>query len=227
MKMRINPGIIGFFASVLIRLLGFTWRVKYEGLENLEKAREISGNVILSIWHGRLLALCFTHRNKNIQVLTSEHYDGELIGRTIERLKFGHHRGSSTRGGAKAIKQLVDVLKRGFDVGLTIDGPTGPRGEVKQGVVEISRMTGCAIVPLSDTAVWRCLFHSWDRFQLPLPFSRITVSYGTPIVVNAKADTDEREKFREQLRQRMNEITSDLDRNIGYEKSDVWPHEGL
>jgi lysophospholipid acyltransferase (LPLAT)-like uncharacterized protein len=222
-----HPEIISFLGSLLIRLLGLTWRVKWEGMENLKKARGLSGNVIFSLWHGRLLTLIYTHRGRNIHVLTSEHYDGYLIGRTIKRFKFGHLKGSTTRGGAKAIRQLVDALKKGFDVGLTIDGPTGPRGVAQQGAVEISRMTGCVIVPLSGTARRRYLFNSWDRFQLPLPFSRVVVSYGAPICVQPGADADAREKAGELLQKRLNDITSDLDINIGYDGSDVWPHEDL
>lgn len=227
MKIRIGPGIISFVGSIFIRLLGLTWRVKWEGIENLEKARELSGNLVFSFLHSRMLVLSYTHRGNNVQVLTSEHYDGDLMGRTIEWLHFGHLKGSSSRGGAKAIRQLVAVLKKGFDVGLTVDGPKGPRGVVKQGAVEVSRITGCVIIPISNTAEKRYLFNSWDRFQLPLPFSRVTVSHGIPVVVKTGADADEREKARELLQKRLNEITADLDRSAGFRGSDVWPHEDL
>ncbi|MCD6380207.1 lysophospholipid acyltransferase family protein [bacterium] len=227
MKIRMHPGIISFLGSFLIRLLGFTWRVEWKGMENLEKARGLSENVIFSLWHGRLLALIYTHRGRNIQVLTSEHYDGYLIGKTIKRLKYGHLKGSSTRGGAKALRQLMAVLKKGFDVGLTIDGPIGPRGMVQQGAVELSRMTGCVIVPLSCAARRRYLFSSWDRFQLPLPFSRVIVSYGIPIEIQPGADADSRKKAGEVLQKRLNDITSDMDISMGYHGSDVWPHEDL
>lgn len=227
MKIRIAPGIISFFGSIFIRLIGLTWRVKWEGTGNLEKARELSGNLVFSFLHSRMLVLSYTHRGRNVQVLTSEHYDGDLMGRTIKRLHFGHLKGSSTRGGAKALRQLVAVLKKGFDVGLTVDGPKGPRGIVQQGAVEISRMTGCVIIPISNTAEKRYLFNSWDRFQLPLPFSRVIVSYGIPVVVKTDADTAEREKARELLQKRLNGITADLDRSAGFSGLDVWPHENL
>ena len=227
MKIRMNSDFIGFLGSVFIRLLGSTWRVKWKGMENLEKARKLSHNVVFSFWHGRFLVLTYTHRGKDIQVLTSEHYDGDLIGRTIKWLHFGNLKGSTTRGGAKAIRQIVGVLKKGLDVGLTVDGPTGPRGIVQQGAVEVSRMTGCVIVPLLNTAHRRYLFNSWDRFQLPIPFSKVVVSYGEPVVIQPGADTDEREKARILLQDRLNEMTSDMDRTAGYDGSDVWPHEDL
>ena len=225
MKVRIHPEIISFLGAVFIRLLGLTWRFRFEGEDNLKIARELSGNVIFSFWHSRLLVLSYTHRGENIQVLASQHSDGDLMGRTIRWLQFGHLKGSTTRGGAGAIRKLVSVLKRGLDVGLTVDGPTGPRGVVQQGAVEISRMTGSAVIPISSTARRRILFNSWDKFQLPLPFTDVIVSYGKPVVVGQGAGIEEREKERILIQNRLNELTSNLDRKAGHKGSDVWPHE--
>ncbi len=227
MKIRLNPNLLSRIGAVLIRLLGFTWRVRWRGRENLSKARELSNNVIFAFWHGRLLALSYTHRGRNIQVLASEHYDGDLMGRTIEWLGFGHLKGSSSRGAARAMRELASVLKRGFDVGLAVDGPRGPMGVLQQGAVELSRLTGKAIVPLTSTASRRRLLESWDRFQLPLPFSRVTVAYGEPLLVGSSKSKQEREKAKEMLESMLNDMTSRLDRDAGYEGSDAWPHEDI
>lgn len=225
MKIRPHAGLASLVGSLLIRLLGVTWRVRWKGGENLEKARDLSGRLVYAFWHGRLLVLSWTHRNRRIQVLASEHYDGDLMGRTIVWLGFGHLRGSTSRGGAKALRDLTAVLRDGYDVGLTVDGPRGPRGTVRQGAVELARMTGAAVVPVSNSARPRRIFGSWDRFQLPSPFARITVSYGEPFLVPGDAGKDERESLRRRLEESLGALTASLDRENGYSGEDVWPHE--
>ena len=225
MKIRLNPKITSFFASILVRILGVTWRMEMRGGERLERAREMSERVIFAFWHGRLLVLSWSHRGRQIQVLASEHYDGDLMGKIIEWLGFGHLKGSTSRGGARAIRELRKVLSDGYDIGLTVDGPRGPRGKVQQGATELSRLTGCAVVPVSNTARGRKLFSSWDRFQLPHPFAKVVVEYGEPVMVPAGASTEEREALRTVLEKRLAELTSNLDIGIGYGGEDIWPHE--
>jgi len=225
MKIRINRNLLSFIGAVFIRLIGMTWRIEWRGEENLKKARSISGQVVFSFWHGRLLVLSFTHRNRNIQVLASEHEDGDLMGRTIEKLGFGHLKGSTTRGGARALRQLTSVLRNGLDVGLTVDGPRGPRGVVQQGAIEIARMSDSVVVPVSNSARPRKLFFSWDRFQLPYPFAKIIVKYGEPIVVPSHATEEERTQKRAELQRALNTLTAELDMEMGYRGRDVWPHE--
>ena len=217
--------LLSLFGSVLIRLLGITWRVEWMGIGRLERARELSEQVIFCFWHGRLLVLSYTHRNRDIQVLASEHPDGDLMGRTIRWLGFGHLKGSSTRGGARALRDLSRVLREGYDIGLTVDGPKGPRGTVQQGAIELSRMTGSAIIPVSNSSRPRKLFRSWDRFQLPLPFARVAVGYGEPFVVPPDAGEDERERYRLSLEGGLARLTSELDRTMGCGGEAVWPHE--
>jgi lysophospholipid acyltransferase (LPLAT)-like uncharacterized protein len=224
MKLRLNPRVTSFFASLLIRMLGVTWRIETRGEEHLERARRISERVIFAFWHGRLLVLSWSHRNRNVHVLASEHYDGDLMGRTIEHLGFGHLKGSTTRGGARALRELRGVLAGGNDIGLTVDGPRGPRGKVQQGATELSRLAGSAVVPITDTASRRKIFRSWDRFQVPGPFSKVTVAYGEPVFVPPGTGAEEREMLRAELEERLAELTASLDREMGYTGEDVWPH---
>ena len=225
MKISIHAGVASFVGSVVIRLSGFTWRIEWRGLEHLAAARRMSPQVVFAFWHGRLLVLSYSHRHRDIQVLASEHQDGDLMGRTITWLGFGHVKGSTTRGGARALRELSAVLRNGHDVGLTIDGPRGPRGVVQQGAVELSRMTGSAVIPVSNAARPRHIFRSWDRFQLPYPCARVSIAYGEPFVVPRNADLGTRERFRLLLEQRLCGLTADLDERMGYRGVDVWPHE--
>ncbi len=225
MRIPIHRGATVFLGSQVIRLLGITWHIEWLGLEHLWTARDMSPQVIFAFWHGRLLALSFSHRHRNIQVLASEHQDGDLMGRTIARLGFGHIRGSTTRGGARALRDLSTVLRAGLDVGLTVDGPRGPRGVVQQGAIELSRMTGSAVVPISNAARPRLLLRSWDRFQVPHPFARVLISYGEPFIVPRDAGADERETFRLLLEERLRSLTARLDESMDHHGPDVWPHE--
>jgi len=224
-EVKIVRRVLSFVASLLIRILGYTWRIEWRGEDNLKKAREISGQIVFSFWHGRLLVLSFTHRHRNIQVLASEHPDGDLMGQTIEWLGFGHLKGSTSKGGARALRQLTSVLRNGFDVGLTVDGPRGPRGMVQQGAVEIARMSRSVVVPVSNSASPRKLFSSWDRFQFPYPFARVIVEYGEPIVIPTGATDEERAELRSKLQKSLNELTRKLDLDFGYTGEEVWPHE--
>jgi hypothetical protein len=226
MKIRFNPNIASFAGAVFVRAIALTWRMEWRGRGNLEEARRATGQVIFAFLHGRLLVLTWAHRGMNIHVLASEHYDGDLMGRIIERLGFGHVKGSTTRGGAKAIRDLAKLLRRGVDIGLAVDGPRGPRGVVKQGAVEIGRLASSAIIPVTASARTRRLLRSWDRFQLPAPFTKVIVEYGEPVIVPDKADSAIIEGARLRLEDRLAALTAALDREIGHTGSEVWPHEG-
>jgi lysophospholipid acyltransferase (LPLAT)-like uncharacterized protein len=198
--------------SLLIRLLGLSWRIRTVDREFLESARRLSEQVIFAFWHGRLLPLTYTHRGRAIQVLVSEHSDGELMGQTIRKLGFGHIRGSSTRGGARAIFKLVKKIEQGFDLGITVDGPRGPKFVVKAGPVEIAKLSGAPIVPLTTSSAWPWVFNSWDAFEVPKPLSKVTVRYGEPVVVPPDADPQTIEECRRLVEERLRSITEINDR---------------
>ncbi len=170
-------------AANLIRLVGPTWRFQVVGAEFLAEARAHSPAVIFAFWHGRMLALSYGYRGRSIHVLASKHRDGELMGQTVHKLGFGHVRGSSTRGGAQAILELVDKLAEGYDLGITVDGPIGPRFVVKPGPLEIAKLSGCAVVPAAVSSGRRWTLRSWDAFEVPKPFTTVSVRFGSPVTV--------------------------------------------
>lgn len=224
MRIRLPKRLTSLAGAVLIRILGSTWRIRVTGGERLEKARSLTGSVIFAFWHGRLLVLTWTHRNLGIQVLASENYDGDLMGRIIERLGYGHLKGSTSRGGARAVRELRKVISDGLDVGLAVDGPRGPRGRVQQGATELGRLSGAAVIPLSSSADRRWLLGSWDRFQIPAPFAEVLLEYGEPIVIPPHAGPEERERSRRALESALGEITAALDRKTGHSGEEIWPH---
>ena len=156
------------------------------------RRRGESVRCLYSLWHGDLWHLAYMFRQQDAAVLVSTHRDGELIARVLARLGFGLVRGSSTRGGARALRDIARAAREGtHDLGVTIDGPRGPAREVKDGILYAASRTGLPIVPLGvwvDRA-WRA--KSWDRLQIGKPFARVAVAMGDELRV--PADVDHRE----------------------------------
>ncbi|MFQ5767596.1 MAG: lysophospholipid acyltransferase family protein [Acidobacteriota bacterium] len=169
-------------------------------------------NYILAFWHGRLLMMPYCYRRRKIAIIISEHGDGELIARTMAL--FGHQtiRGSSTRGGAGALRQAIRHLRRGGDIGFTPDGPRGPRFRVQPGVIQAARLGRVPIIPVSFSARPAHHLASWDRFLLPWPFSRGLFLYGRPIRVPPDADAGRMEAARLELEGRLRRLILEGDR---------------
>lgn len=135
-----------------ITLLGRTLRLRTLQADRIETFWAVGRNVIVAFWHGRQLMLPLAYKGRGIAILISEHRDGELIARILRTFGLGAVRGSSTRGGARALRQLVRLGRGGTDLGVTPDGPRGPRCIAQAGVVELAKLTGLPIVPLTFAA---------------------------------------------------------------------------
>ncbi len=206
-KDRIIIWIVSRAAALFILLLGHTWRIRWFGLERVRAARGNGGNVIYAFWHGRMLALCFSHRRRQVHIMVSEHRDGEMIARTVERLGFVPVRGSTTRGGLRALFQMADRAVSGYDVAITPDGPKGPRFQVQQGVITLAQRTGMPIVPVADSASFRKTLSSWDRYIIPLPLSRVVIMHGEPIFVPRQLSAEQMDEKRTQLEGALQALT--------------------
>ena len=171
---------VGAFGTGLLKGHFLTTQVELVGSEHYGRFREIGQPVMFVFWHGQLLPLVHYHRNEDIVVLVSEHDDGEYLSHVLLRNGFGVVRGSSTRGGARGIKGLVDAAKEGRDVAVTPDGPRGPRGVFKHGALAVAQAVGLPVIPIvvSSTSAWR--LKSWDEFMIPKPFSSIRIEYLEP-----------------------------------------------
>lgn len=170
----------------VLRLLASTWRVRVHG-RNPWRARHARGEsaVVLTLWHGQMLPILVAHRGEPCRVLVSEHRDGEIIAQVLAAFGFGAVRGSSTRGGTRALLQLAQVVQEGDDIAITPDGPRGPNRSVAPGPLLIAARTGAPLIPLVSLAsrAWR--LRSWDAFEIPKPFARVTVLYGAPLHLSA------------------------------------------
>jgi len=185
-----------------LRVLGSTWRVQRIGVENFEKARAGEG-FLAAMWHGDMLAPLPMHRRMGVGVLVSPSGDGELVRLILERFGYAVIRGSSNKGSARALREMKLHLDRGGSVVITPDGPRGPRQTMNLGLAWLARETGRPILPLRiecDRA-WR--LKSWDRFQIPKPWARVTIHYGELLEVSPVADDAELERATELVRRRM------------------------
>jgi lysophospholipid acyltransferase (LPLAT)-like uncharacterized protein len=153
----------------------------------------------------------FVYPGKPGAILISQHRDGEYISRIATRLGLEVIRGSATRGGMRAFKQMIRAIKGRLNLVITPDGPKGPRAKVKSGVIEVARLTGAPIVPVSFSAS-RCRFlKSWDAFLIPVPFSRAVYIWGEPMYVPRTATKDEVAKHQEALEERLDLLTMKAD----------------
>jgi lysophospholipid acyltransferase (LPLAT)-like uncharacterized protein len=163
------------------------------------------------LWHGRLLPCSYHHRNHGLATLISLHRDGDYISGVVEKWGFQVLRGSSSRGGTKALRQMVRLLRGGTPIAVTPDGPRGPRQEMKLGPLLAAQMAGVPVIPVSagtDRAWW---FEGWDRFMVPKPFSRIRLKYGEPVRIPPDADQAEVERIAAELQAALNRLTADVD----------------
>ncbi|MFA6028983.1 MAG: lysophospholipid acyltransferase family protein [Elusimicrobiota bacterium] len=173
-----------YLAAAWIRLIGLTSRVCWHGLEHVRPFEERGEPVIYAFWHQRQILFAWTHRGRGVTTLVSRSRDGELIAKALSLMPLATVRGSSSRGAASAARELLDLLAAGVTVAITPDGPKGPARSVKPGVLYLAQKSGRSIVPIANATTRRREFtRSWDRFLLPLPFSRISVRLGAPVRV--------------------------------------------
>jgi len=139
--------------------------------------------VLFALWHGRMFLSIQAHRGEGIVTMASRSKDGEIIAGWLERNGYAVVRGSTTRGGGEALRRIVRSVRSGSYAALTVDGPKGPPRVVQPGVVQLARLTGAWILPITSSASKPRFLASWDRYLLPLPFSRGLVAYGEPFPI--------------------------------------------
>ena len=178
-----KAALIAGVAAPLIAVLGrtYTWRV--DGYQHYESIIASGRQPIFAFWHGRILPGMLFWRDRGIIVITSENFDGEWIARIIRRFGYGTARGSSSRGGVRALVQLKRDMDAGKPVAFTLDGPRGPARVAQPGAVWLAGATGNPLLPfhLESSRAWTA--RSWDASQVPSPFSTIAIAIGAPIFV--------------------------------------------
>lgn len=162
-------------------MLGSTWRVTVYGREELERTIAAGKPLVLITWHGRMIVPVWFMRGRGIVAMISRHSDGEMVSRLVEKLGYGTIRGSSTRGGTAATLEMLDAIKSGKIAAMICDGPRGPIYKMKAGAPYLTLQSGATVITATASASSAWVFHSWDRFQVPKPFARVILRWGTPI----------------------------------------------
>jgi len=182
-RLKVPPGAARLLAGPLLRLLALSWRVRTVHEERWRPLYDARRPHVFLLWHEALLPLLWQHRAQAIAIVVSAARDGQYLADFAVSLGYRTVRGSSTRGAARALLGAVRELQEGHAVAFTPDGPRGPRRELKPGVVAAAQRGHATVVPLHAEAdrAWR--LHSWDRFMIPKPGARITITYGRPFEV--------------------------------------------
>ncbi|MDD5434170.1 MAG: lysophospholipid acyltransferase family protein [Nitrospira sp.] len=194
---------------VLIYILGITYR-KVIVNKDIEKSLLDRGvNPIYALWHGRLLFFPFLYRWQwKLYTVVSLSTDGEIIARILRMFGVYVIRGSSYEGGTKAFREMVKVVKNKKSVFITVDGSRGPVFKVHGGVLHLARLGEVPVIPVTYGAEKAIVLKSWDRFIIPMPFTRVAVIYGEPLYIPRELKEEQHEIYRLLLEQRLNEMTT-------------------
>jgi lysophospholipid acyltransferase (LPLAT)-like uncharacterized protein len=181
---RLQVAAIAALGYPLINALGQTLRWRVEGMQHFDAIRAAGSQPVMAFWHGRILTATYYFRRRGIVVITSENFDGEWIARIIERFGYGTARGSSSRGGVKAMLRLKRELAAGRPVGFTLDGPRGPARVAQPGAVWLAAESGNPLLPFHLEASSSWTMGRWDSTQIPRPFSTVSLVIGEPMAVD-------------------------------------------
>lgn len=209
--------ILSRCAAGYIRLVWITGRWRVESSERVSEMLENGEPLIGCFWHGRMLMVpnLWRGRRMKMNILISQHRDGVFISRTLSALGIHTISGSTSRGGGAGLLGIVRALKRGECVGITPDGPRGPLMSVAPGAAVAAGMSGAPLVPVTYGARWRIVASSWDRFVIPLPFTRGIIRIGDPIGVPRDADKATLADFNARLEDELVRLTNEVDETLG------------
>ena len=185
---RVQAALIPRAAYPLLAALGRTFRWRIEGADHYDRVLASGRQPIMAFWHGRILPATIFFQRRGIVVITSANFDGEWIAGIIERFGYGTARGSSSRGGARALVELRKTMAAGKPTAFTMDGPRGPAKVAQPGAVFLAKITGNPIVPFHIESARHWTARSWDRTQVPKPFSDVAIAIGEPFEVTADVD---------------------------------------
>jgi lysophospholipid acyltransferase (LPLAT)-like uncharacterized protein len=185
---RLQIAVLGWLAAWVVRLIGSSLRWEVHGWERWESARASAGCLVHAFWHSEIFAATWFWRNRRIVVMSGYNFDARFTASVIQKYGYEIARGSASRGGIRALVGMVRAIQRGRDAAFTIDGPRGPRHVAKAGAVMVAKATGAPIICFHIRPARAWVFRkSWDRTEIPHPFSRIALFIAAPIVVGQSA----------------------------------------
>lgn len=184
--------LLGGLAAWVVRLIGLSLRWEVHGWESWQAAEAMGKRMVYTFWHSEIFAATWFWRQRGIVVMSGYNFDARLTARVIGKHGYEIARGSASRGAARALVGMVRAIQRGHDTAFTIDGPRGPRHVAKPGAVMLAKATGAPILCFHIRPAHAWVFtKSWDRTEIPRPFSRIATFIAPPISVPRDADDAE------------------------------------
>lgn len=204
--------------SAALRAVLATGRLEAVHEERFEALRSKGEPFLFALWHGRMLLPIWRHRGQGVATMASKSNDGEIISRWLENNGYFAVRGSTNKGGARGIVLLKRYLEAGHAAALTVDGPKGPPRVVQEGILTLARRSGAWVLPVSAGTTRPRFLRSWDRYLVPLPFSRSIVTYGEPFRLGSESDPEALAKIGSAI----DEATEEADRLAGVDPPKPW-----
>lgn len=198
--------ILGYF---LINLLDKSTRfVKFNEPDNIKTPK------IYALWHGRQYCLLKLQPRNNLNVLVSQSNDGEIIAAILSKLGYNLIRGSASRGGFKAAKEMLKAIKSGEDIAFTVDGPRGPLYSLNPSLFRIAQSSGATIIPLVSSVKNKLIFNSWDKYTVPFYFSTFNMYFGTPFIVNKGLSKEQLSEIINKFEREIKSLTLEADQTV-------------
>ena len=212
---QVKQDTLRFLGSFLLKhsldALCKTLHVSYKNKKVIDDLRKKKQNYVLAFWHGTMLLPWFLHRNDGFAALTSKSKDGDLLAKQLKHWGYKVVRGSSSKGGDVALGIMIDHAKNGYSIAITPDGPRGPEHKFKAGAVITAKKSGIPIVLVGAGIKSKKRLKSWDKFQVPNPFSSIKVIYSDPFYIDVKLSYDETSKIIEICEDKLNALQTEAE----------------
>jgi lysophospholipid acyltransferase (LPLAT)-like uncharacterized protein len=192
-----------------------TLNITVTGGEQFEQLKRSGKNYVVAFWHGAMFVGWFVHRplnNGQVSALVSQSSDGEFLSTILERWNYTMIRGSSHIGGKEAMQLMVDEVGRGSALAITPDGPRGPRHEMKMGAVRVAQRAEVPLVLAGIAVKQKKHLRSWDKFEVPMPFTSVAVNYSNPVIVSKELDGETLDAFKQEMQKRLIVLTEDAER---------------
>lgn len=214
-----SDALRNLFCSALalyLRFVFITTRWDHNNQEHLEPLYLTGKPFIISLWHNRVMMMPLVWPyDSPVTILTSGHRDGQLVSRTMGKFGFSAVHGSSEQGGTQALRAIIREIRSGKIIGMTPDGPRGPRMRMKPGIITMARLTNVPIIPVCYSIDRRRIMKTWDHLVVPLPFGRGKVTWDAPFYLPKDISREEEEVYRLSLEDRMNELARLTDNAVG------------
>jgi hypothetical protein len=213
---QVKQDTLRFLGSLILKhsldALCTTLRVSYKNKKVIEDLKKKKLNYVLAFWHGTMLLPWYLHRNDGFAALTSKSNDGDLLAKQLKHWKYKVVRGSSNKGGDVALAIMIDLAKNGYSVAITPDGPRGPEHKFKAGAVITAKKSNVPVVLMGVGIKSKKKLKSWDKFQVPNPFSNVKVIYSDPVYLSADLSYEETSKVIEDCEKKLNELQKEAEK---------------